>query len=107
MGAESTSYNAAQFIESWKWVWGRVACLPNFQSDLAGRVFVDILNEPDSQRQGWQAMDGKAGAARRPAPNPLRAALSNRAVQAPAPAVSARTLDSRVWFAPKRNTNPT
>jgi hypothetical protein len=28
--------------------------LPNYASDLAGRVMVDLMNEPDSQQQGWQ-----------------------------------------------------
>jgi hypothetical protein len=62
MGQETTSYNAKEFIDNWKWVWSRFACLPNFQEDMKGRLFIDILNEPDSQGQGWQPKDGKAGA---------------------------------------------
>lgn len=42
-------------------VWSKFACLPNFQEDFKGRVFVDILNEPDSQGQGWQQKENKAG----------------------------------------------
>jgi hypothetical protein len=62
MGQETTSYNAKEFIDNWKWVWGRFACLPGFDEDMKGRLFIDILNEPDSQGQGWQPRDGKAGA---------------------------------------------
>lgn len=58
---EKTSYDAAAFVQSWSDVWQEVSCLPNFNRDMVGRVFVDILNEPDSQWQGWQPRDGKAG----------------------------------------------
>ncbi|KAF6266483.1 glycoside hydrolase superfamily [Scenedesmus sp. NREL 46B-D3] len=61
MGMEKTSYDAAAFVEAWKQVWASVTCLPNFRRDMVGRVFVDILNEPDSQWQTWQPKDGKAG----------------------------------------------
>lgn len=61
MGMEKTSYDAAAFVEAWKQVWSAVSCLPNFRRDMVGRVFVDILNEPDSQWQAWQPKDGKAG----------------------------------------------
>lgn len=63
MGMEKTSYDAAAFVAAWENVWSEISCLPNFSRDLAGRVFIDILNEPDSQWQGWQPKDGKAGAA--------------------------------------------
>ena len=42
-------------------VWSKFACLPHFEEDFKGRVFVDILNEPDSQGQGWQPKESKAG----------------------------------------------
>eukprot|EP00775_Hariotina_reticulata_P003248 gene3248-3524_t len=61
MGMEQTSFNAEAFVSAWEEVWSAIACLPNFRRDLEGRVFVDILNEPDSQWQGWQAKQGKAG----------------------------------------------
>lgn len=62
MAQEMTSHNADEFVKSWKWVWSKFACLPNFEEDMKGRLFIDILNEPDSQRQGWQANDaGDAG----------------------------------------------
>ncbi|KAI8474575.1 MAG: hypothetical protein J3K34DRAFT_407464 [Monoraphidium minutum] len=62
MAQEMTSHDADEFVKSWKWVWSRFACLPNFEEDFKGRLFVDILNEPDSQHQGWQPNDaGDAG----------------------------------------------
>lgn len=60
-GMEKTSYDVAAFVSAWAEVWQEVTCLPNFNRDMIGRVFVDILNEPDSQWQGWQPKDGKAG----------------------------------------------
>jgi hypothetical protein len=62
MSQEQTSHNAKDFVAGWKWVWSKFACLPNFDEDFAGRLFVDILNEPDSQGQGWQPKEGRAGA---------------------------------------------
>lgn len=64
-GQEQTSFNLDEFVHSWAEVWEAVACLPNFRRDLEGRVFIDILNEPDSQWQGWQPKQGKAGEATR------------------------------------------
>lgn len=63
MGMEKTSFDAAAFVSAWKQVWEAVSCLPNFRRDMVGRLFVDIMNEPDSQWQGWQPKDGKAGEA--------------------------------------------
>lgn len=39
-----------------------MSCLPNFQRDLANRVFVDIMNEPDSMQIKWEADGAKPGA---------------------------------------------
>jgi hypothetical protein len=61
MGYEATSYSAPEFVESWKWIWSSVVGLDNYHAHLKGRVFVDILNEPDSQGQRWEAQNGKAG----------------------------------------------
>lgn len=51
MGMEQTSYVVDDFVREWKKVWEAVACLPNFESDIKGRLLVDLSNEPDSQ---WQ-----------------------------------------------------
>lgn len=48
---EQTSYVVDDFVREWKKVWEAVACLPNFESDIKGRLLVDLSNEPDSQ---WQ-----------------------------------------------------
>lgn len=45
---EMESIATAQiFASRWAEVWKAVSCLPRFSQDLAGRVFADILNEPD------------------------------------------------------------
>lgn len=37
-------------------------CLPNFQADLANRVFVDVMNEPDSMGIRWESSGDRPGA---------------------------------------------
>jgi aryl-phospho-beta-D-glucosidase BglC (GH1 family) len=59
---EHTPYDLAAFISSWGKLWQMVACLPNFQQDLANRVFVDVMNEPDSMSIAWEARGGRPGA---------------------------------------------
>jgi len=39
-----------------------VACLPNFQQDMANRVFVDVMNEPDSMGIRWESSGDRPGA---------------------------------------------
>ncbi len=34
MGQEWVQNDGIKFVNNWKWLWGKVACLPNFQSDL-------------------------------------------------------------------------
>lgn len=51
---EQTSYVVDDFVREWKKVWEAVACLPNFESDIKGRLLVDLANEPDSQ---WQVRE--------------------------------------------------
>lgn len=40
----------------------QVSCLPNFQRDLANRVFIDVMNEPDSMQISWEPNGNKPGA---------------------------------------------
>lgn len=40
----------------------QVSCLPNFQRDLANRVFIDVMNEPDSMQISWEPNGDKPGA---------------------------------------------
>lgn len=41
----------------------RVLAMPNFEADIKGRVFVDVMNEPDSMGIRWEPSNGKPGAA--------------------------------------------
>jgi hypothetical protein len=45
--AEEHSRSPAALVAGWRRVWRTLACLPSFGSDIKGRVFIDILNEPD------------------------------------------------------------
>lgn len=56
MGGEQTSHNPAAFVAGWTRVWRAILALPNFESDLRGRVFLDVLNEPDSMGMAWSEL---------------------------------------------------
>ena len=45
----------------WSRVHAALSCLPNYATDLAGRVFHDLLNEPDEAGLGWAGGEGKGG----------------------------------------------
>jgi hypothetical protein len=80
MGAEQTSYDRALFVSEWAAVWRAITSLPSYQAQLKGRVFVDIMNEPDSMGLRWEASGGKPGTAHvngRRAPCLLHAAPCN------------------------------
>jgi hypothetical protein len=62
MGTEQHAYNLSQFVSSWTALWKRVMCLPNFSSDVAGRILVDVMNEPDSMGVRWEAQGDRPGA---------------------------------------------
>jgi hypothetical protein len=62
MGLEQHPYNLNQFVGSWLALWKQVTCLPNFDSDLAGRVLVDVMNEPDSMNIRWEPQGDRPGA---------------------------------------------
>jgi aryl-phospho-beta-D-glucosidase BglC (GH1 family) len=62
MGMEQHPYNQTAFVEKWTDLWKQVACLPNFHTDLANRVFVDVMNEPDSMGVRWEGSGGRPGA---------------------------------------------
>lgn len=61
MGLEYTSYDTRDFVGNWTQVWRAVTCLPNFQQDLKGRIFLDLLNEPDSIGQRWEDQQNPPG----------------------------------------------
>jgi hypothetical protein len=61
-GLEQHAYNLNQFVTAWSDLWKAVACLPNFNSDIAGRVLIDVMNEPDSMGIRWEASGDRPGA---------------------------------------------
>ena len=42
-----TTVASGNLVNDWKTVWTAITSLPTFASDLAGRVFLDLINEPD------------------------------------------------------------
>jgi hypothetical protein len=62
MGTEEHAYNLQDFVSAWADLWKAVSCLPNFQLDIAGRVLVDVMNEPDSMNVRWEATNSRPGA---------------------------------------------
>jgi aryl-phospho-beta-D-glucosidase BglC (GH1 family) len=62
MGTEDYAYNLDKFVTQWALVWKKVSCLPNWGPDIAGRVFVDVMNEPDSMGIRWEANNDRPGA---------------------------------------------
>jgi aryl-phospho-beta-D-glucosidase BglC (GH1 family) len=63
MGLEATVYNTPAFVNNWKAVWRAVTNLPNFDADIKGRIFIDILNEPDSMGLRWEPQGARPGLA--------------------------------------------
>lgn len=61
-GTESQPYNVKEFTCKWTYLWKKVAALPNFKTDIANRVFVDVMNEPDSMNIKWESSGGLPGA---------------------------------------------
>lgn len=41
------------FARKWYGLWTAITCLPNYLSDLKGRLLLDLLNEPDEYNLGW------------------------------------------------------
>ncbi|KIZ00473.1 hypothetical protein MNEG_7489 [Monoraphidium neglectum] len=60
-GSDAISRNAAEFSSAWRSLWRAVACLPNFEDDLQGRVFVGLLGAPDITGHRWEASRGLDG----------------------------------------------
>jgi aryl-phospho-beta-D-glucosidase BglC (GH1 family) len=55
MGLERTAYNLHAFVDQWTKVWASITNLPYFDSELKGRLLLDIMNEPDSMGLGWKS----------------------------------------------------
>lgn len=54
--------NPSEFASAWGNFWWRIASHPNFDSQLKGRVFVDIANELDHLQMKWSAQQHMVGA---------------------------------------------
>ncbi len=42
-----TTVASGALVSDWQTLWKAITALPSFASDLAGRVFLDLINEPD------------------------------------------------------------
>jgi hypothetical protein len=62
MGTEDHAYDLNSFVAAWASLWRSISCLPNFAPDIAGRVLVDVMNEPDSMSVRWEATNNRPGA---------------------------------------------
>lgn len=62
LGAACTCSHHSQTLHSHSLLPLQVSCLPNFQRDLASRVFIDVMNEPDSMNIKWEPDSNKPGA---------------------------------------------
>ncbi|KAF8069516.1 MED7B [Scenedesmus sp. PABB004] len=51
------------YVAAWRRVWMSLTCLPAWQTQLAGRVFADLLNEPDALGLAWGGASGGEGRA--------------------------------------------
>ena len=61
------------FSKKWVTLWTALTCLPNYSSDLKGRVLLDLLNEPDEYNMGWSG--GRQGRKYKPQGQYLLAAM--------------------------------
>lgn len=44
-----TTVSSGNYVSDWQILWQAMVNLPNFSSNLAGRVFLDLYNEPDGE----------------------------------------------------------
>jgi hypothetical protein len=63
MNTEPQAYSIREFVCKWRVLMSRVMALPNFEEDIKGRIFLDIMNEPDSMGIQWAPANNKPGAA--------------------------------------------
>ena len=43
----------AALAASWTTLWNAITCIPNYATDLQGRLLIDVLNEPDGKGISW------------------------------------------------------
>ena len=46
------------FSNNWLRLWTAMSCLPNWDKELQGRVFLDLMNEPDGVNITWDNAKG-------------------------------------------------
>ncbi|BDA42796.1 probable major extracellular endoglucanase [Coccomyxa sp. Obi] len=56
-----TTVSSGNFISDWQTLWTAITALPNFSSQLAGRMFLDLCNEPDGLGLRWEDSNGSPG----------------------------------------------
>jgi hypothetical protein len=62
MGTEDHATDLDRFVGAWAALWKKITCLPNYATDIAGRVLIDVMNEPDSMGIRWEAQGNRPGA---------------------------------------------
>lgn len=62
MNTEPQAYSIREFVCKWMVLMNRVMALPNYEEDIKGRLFLDIMNEPDSMGIQWEPANNKPGA---------------------------------------------
>jgi hypothetical protein len=62
MSTENHPFSVKKFVDAWDTLWTRITRMPNFNTQLKGRVILDIMNEPDSMNIGWQSYGNIPGA---------------------------------------------
>eukprot|EP00775_Hariotina_reticulata_P012217 gene12217-12355_t len=62
MNTEFQANNVAEFTCKWRNLVSRVVSLYNWDTDIRGRLIIDIMNEPDSMGLAWEPANGKPGA---------------------------------------------
>jgi hypothetical protein len=40
-------------VHNWLRLWRALAAVPSWEDELKGRVFLDVINEPDEHKIGW------------------------------------------------------
>lgn len=45
--------SVSNYVNAWLKVWMSLKCLPTWNTDLKGRVLLDLLNEPDAVEIRW------------------------------------------------------
>lgn len=51
--AEDALDSPAALTENWLRLWRALTALPSWEEELKGRVFLDLINEPDEHKIGW------------------------------------------------------